>query len=642
MPVKRVLYELVVNDVFWTNVAGPERDLVDVSDAELLRLHRARAGLQEKWRVQVLTPPAPCEGCPGTSENRKIAWAGEFSEMAMLETRDVLRVIDGVQERIRGLKGTWCKLLEELHGLYPRSDSESSSSESGLDIVSLREPNRPTAEETMPGTITRKRVSVYKFTLMIVFPSFRDENDMLRGEEGHTLQFGSVRRLSLVLILKTPSASASRGVPGPPLSQSTATMGERHTWELRSRAVPRKTCSSLQAPPSPTQHNIVRNVEPRLQSGTHCLVFDKSHPAAVRSVSSTQRPTLNNAPAAMQTASQPPLVSTIYSRAAIAACTILSSGAGTSQPTVVARSVRQTMSTAQCPSDTIPVAPPSAEFWYRDGNLIIKVESTYFKLTRSRLERHCGYFARLFNDDETPQAAQQRAEGCPVYTLAGLSLRDFSAFIRYLELPGESILSASNNVVVSLLAASHFLSCKLIFDLAERHLVGSWCSVLSPTAADSPPASYHAAVDILSLAHCFKLTTPVKRVLYELVANDAFWTDVAGPDHDLVDVSDAELLRLHHARAGLQEKWRVQVLTPPAPCEGCPGTSENRKIAWAGEFSEMAMLETRDILRAIDGVQERIRGLKGMWCEVCVDSQVSLWDKVRGERWTQLDSILML
>ncbi|KAI0752326.1 hypothetical protein C8Q80DRAFT_1266879 [Daedaleopsis nitida] len=224
-----------------------------------------------------------------------------------------------------------------------------------------------------------------------------------------------------------------------------------------------------------------------------------------------------------------------------------------SKPSVVRQYTRQPASIGQSSSNMIPVALRSADFWYPDGNIIIKVECTYFKLLGSRLERHCEYFARAFSSRSAYSPSRPQAEGCPIHTLTGISLRDFAALLRYLELPGESLLDASKDAATSLLAAAHFLSCKVVFDIAGKQLTSPWPFEHPPTAGDPPPPSYQSALDILSLARRYGLTAPVKRALYELIANDAFWTDVAHPDRG-VHIFDAELVRLHRARAGLQEK----------------------------------------------------------------------------------------
>ena len=77
-----------------------------------------------------------------------------------------------------------------------------------------------------------------------------------------------------------------------------------------------------------------------------------------------------------------------------------------------------------------PLNSRSAEFWYPDGNIIVKVEGTYFNLLRSRLERHCGFFARVFAN-----RGWTNVRGKKVVELRDVKLQDFALFLEYLEIP---------------------------------------------------------------------------------------------------------------------------------------------------------------------------------------------------------------
>ena len=133
--------------------------------------------------------------------------------------------------------------------------------------------------------------------------------------------------------------------------------------------------------------------------------------------------------------------------------------------------------------------------------------------------------------------------------------------------------------------------------------------------------------------------------MYEVTADEAFWTDVSGAKRGDVDVSDAELVVLHRTRAALQERWRTQVLMPPGPCGGTPGCAADREDArgaWWAEFATYAIAETRDPFRRIEAVQDHIRGLRGKarWCDECIANQICGWDAARNVWWKELDVLL--
>ena len=115
----------------------------------------------------------------------------------------------------------------------------------------------------------------------------------------------------------------------------------------------------------------------------------------------------------------------------------------------------------------LPLGGQRGEVWYEDGNVVIKVESTYFKLHRSRLSKHYGYFATLLNDpatnaqstgsDSGPKDSADEAEadsklrvsrksptlpraapevivsGCPMYELKDVRAADFTRLLNILE-----------------------------------------------------------------------------------------------------------------------------------------------------------------------------------------------------------------
>ncbi|KAI0703538.1 glycosyl hydrolase family 61-domain-containing protein [Cerioporus squamosus] len=67
----------------------------------------------------------------------------------------------------------------------------------------------------------------------------------------------------------------------------------------------------------------------------------------------------------------------------------------------------------------------SAELWYSNGKVIVKVEGMYFKLFHSRLERHCEYSKHMFEDGEAT-----------VFDVQDIMLQDFEKLLNYLEISG--------------------------------------------------------------------------------------------------------------------------------------------------------------------------------------------------------------
>ncbi|RDX52147.1 hypothetical protein OH76DRAFT_1480779 [Lentinus brumalis] len=278
----------------------------------------------------------------------------------------------------------------------------------------------------------------------------------------------------------------------------------------------------------------------------------------------------------------------------------------------------------------------SVEFWYVDGNIVVNVEGTYFKLLLSRLERHCGYFERVSNN-----RAWTVVSGQKVVEVRDLKLQDFETFLKYLEIPMEhSIKDASKETAMSLLRASRVLSCKVIGDLAEARILGPWSSVSVPMPGDGLGGRpYREAIEMLGVVQGLKAPLVRKQVLYALLANDHFWSDVASRRAD-VDISDADLLMLYRTRAAMQEKWRVHVLAPPKACHTtqCLPNEGARSALWAGQMAQYATTEVRDPLRKIEGVRTAVRKLTN-WCRGCVDDRARVMEDARDLWWKELDQL---
>ena len=77
------------------------------------------------------------------------------------------------------------------------------------------------------------------------------------------------------------------------------------------------------------------------------------------------------------------------------------------------------------------------DFWYWDGNVILLLGNTAFKLHASRLASYCGYFRDLFAPGGfTGVALAGEAEGCSIYYVPPeLSTGSFKHLLRALESP---------------------------------------------------------------------------------------------------------------------------------------------------------------------------------------------------------------
>ncbi|KAJ7163147.1 hypothetical protein C8R46DRAFT_1352927 [Mycena filopes] len=69
----------------------------------------------------------------------------------------------------------------------------------------------------------------------------------------------------------------------------------------------------------------------------------------------------------------------------------------------------------------------SAVYWFNDGNIILQVESTQFRVAKSVLARHSSVFRDMFT---VPLPADERTiEGCPVVVLSGDTAQDWAILL---------------------------------------------------------------------------------------------------------------------------------------------------------------------------------------------------------------------
>ena len=64
-------------------------------------------------------------------------------------------------------------------------------------------------------------------------------------------------------------------------------------------------------------------------------------------------------------------------------------------------------------------------YWYDDGNVVVQVDDTQFKLYRGQLSRHSTYFAELFQEPLTEYCV----DGHPCYVIRGTNVEDFVALL---------------------------------------------------------------------------------------------------------------------------------------------------------------------------------------------------------------------
>ncbi|KAJ6584636.1 hypothetical protein B0H19DRAFT_1015201 [Mycena capillaripes] len=91
------------------------------------------------------------------------------------------------------------------------------------------------------------------------------------------------------------------------------------------------------------------------------------------------------------------------------------------------RTKRRRTNDSEDASETETPLMRSAEYWFDDGNIILQVESTQFRLTKSMLSMHSNVFRDMFTVPLPPD--EPTVENCPVVILTGDTAKDWIHFL---------------------------------------------------------------------------------------------------------------------------------------------------------------------------------------------------------------------
>ncbi|RPD60485.1 hypothetical protein L226DRAFT_386856 [Lentinus tigrinus ALCF2SS1-7] len=298
------------------------------------------------------------------------------------------------------------------------------------------------------------------------------------------------------------------------------------------------------------------------------------------------------------------------------------------------------------------------QFWYSDGNIVIRLEGVLFKLHRSRLERYCTTFCELF---ATKPDGDETIDGCPAYEAPPeLSLQGFKDVLAVLE---EPLIYANRRPsqleAISVLRASETLQCWQPSRLAKTWLSELWDANAIPSADRSDAHSVQDAILMVQLSRTFDIPGVLKRALYELVSSQDFW-DTFAKDRPSIALAEEDLTLLLAARIALAEMWQDFVFDVPSTNKGgrslclsglgfkkhgpCSRSLEGGRMAsWAGSVLRGGHLKSgaRDPLR-YNVVERGKEDLKLMWCDACLQEKEVEWKAKRVEWWGELDKVFKL
>lgn len=286
--------------------------------------------------------------------------------------------------------------------------------------------------------------------------------------------------------------------------------------------------------------------------------------------------------------------------------------------------------------------------WYLDGNIIVKIKNTQFRLHRSRLVRMSDWFhAKLEPGSMGHDTKGISHVGNDVVVEVNendVTAEDFEiildafddAISYYHEEPPFEIVAA-------ILRASTFFRVSNFRNWAVRILEEKWSSDLADVFPE--PISY--ARESVILARKFSVPTILKRALYELVRHEDDDDDYKFQScESRPRLSDKDTKSLNRALRLLVPKW-LSVTSHSSPDFGhCP--AQNAECTTA---DPRATQEAHRNLVILSGIQndysgDPLSGLQAMmeapweeqgFCQQCVAMRRTAWENTRERIWADCD-----
>ncbi|KAK0504449.1 hypothetical protein EDD18DRAFT_1133834 [Armillaria luteobubalina] len=296
-----------------------------------------------------------------------------------------------------------------------------------------------------------------------------------------------------------------------------------------------------------------------------------------------------------------------------------------------------------------PTSHKHHDHWELDGNVVIRIKKTLFRVHRG-VAKHSKWLSKRL--EEEPDGFDGKDPVFDVEEDKKVTVKDFEALLDAMDTAITYFYNPPNFLTVaSIFRASKALSFDRFLDWSTRYLEDMWPSSLCEVSLD--PINY--ASDTVILAREWGLKSIRKRALYELVRLAGFGQDYDSDeesDHSSSAISSSDYRLLVRAREMLTSAWTTRIATATfgveAKCvggvEGCtaadPGlvASRHQEMVVASGLFETYL---RDPVCGTEALMELDWGKAG-YCEACVEQRRVVWGKARERMWEDLDMWLGL
>ena len=210
---------------------------------------------------------------------------------------------------------------------------------------------------------------------------------------------------------------------------------------------------------------------------------------------------------------------------------------------------------------------------------------------------------------------------------------------------------------ISLLEAAGDLSCDPVIRQAKARLCELCDSRRLPSQLQhGDDRSWELMITTIRLAREHNLPSILKRIFYEVVSNEEYWTTYH-KDRDSIYLTSMDRERLLCAREGLGRLWRDFVVIPPEASQKADGIDRPsthrqgccyRGREW-GQTWMLFMVEKNELDRgALDPlryniIDHRLDNLVNeWWCVPCLRNKEKAWEEKKLDWWMLLDDLLWL
>ncbi|KAH7921968.1 hypothetical protein BV22DRAFT_691791 [Leucogyrophana mollusca] len=284
-------------------------------------------------------------------------------------------------------------------------------------------------------------------------------------------------------------------------------------------------------------------------------------------------------------------------------------------------------------------------YWYRDGDTVVRVEDTLYKLHSSRLIEHSTFFKELIGGGgrkemyvDPDDSDADDPNWMPPVHIEDATASDFEALLAVDRRPTDFILTPPTfHTAAAILRAASALGFDSYYDIAEQRLNKLWSSRLEDVLQE--PLS--DAATTVSLARYYELPDVLKRALYELVRMDEGKLYAHG-DGGLDELESADQRCVIKAREALSVAWMKNVTQLPS--SRCPlevsSCTFHRSPSWKRLVFESGVF--------LKYMHDPIVGLRVLieqnwtgagWCADCVKKMKQTWGAERGRIWGSLDRV---